>query len=136
MSRDAQRLSDYIDHIIESIARIKCYTDGIDADAFISNTLIQDAVLRNIENLGEASNNIMRRHPEFASAHPDIPFLSAYEMRNAVAHGYSKVDNMVVWQTIQRDLPGFLEKILTAQQQADEDKESANRSQSQERYRG
>jgi predicted nucleotidyltransferase len=49
-----------------------------------------DAVIRDLEIIGEASNNIEKRPPEFAAAHPERPLPSAYEMRNAVAHGYSK----------------------------------------------
>jgi hypothetical protein len=57
-----------------------------------ASTLIQDAVIRNFEIIGEASRNIERNCPEFAAAHRDLPLLNAYEMRNALAHGYFRVD--------------------------------------------
>ena len=67
--------------------------------------MIQDAVIRNIEILGEASRNIERLFPEFIEEHPEIPFIDAYEMRNALSHGYFKVDLDILWKTIQVNLP-------------------------------
>jgi uncharacterized protein with HEPN domain len=49
-------------------------------------------VIRNFEIIGEASRNIERNCPEFAAAHPELPLIVAYEMRNALAHGYFRVD--------------------------------------------
>ena len=105
MNRDKQRLLDYLNHILESIARIECYVEGFDHVSFLNNELIQDAVIRNMEIIGEASRNVERYYPDFANQHSDVPFSIAYEMRNALAHGYFKVDFEVVWKTIDRDLP-------------------------------
>ena len=49
-------------------------------------------MIRNFEVIGEASNNIEKHYPEFVVEHPELPLASAYQMRNAVAHGYFKVD--------------------------------------------
>lgn len=105
MSRDSQRLGDYLTHILEAIERISRYTNDMDEIAFLANQLVQDAVIRNIEIIGEASHNIEVHHPDFAAEHPDLPLAFAYQMRNAVAHGYFKVDMEIVWKTVQRDLP-------------------------------
>ena len=105
MNRDKQRLLDYLNHILESIARIERYVEGFDHVSFLNNELIQDAVIRNMEIIGEASRNVERYYPDFANHHSDVPFSIAYEMRNALAHGYFKVDFEVVWKTIERDLP-------------------------------
>lgn len=91
MSLDQQRLVDYLMHILESIERIMQYTKDIDEDSFLDSPMIQDAVIRNIEVIGEASNNIEKHYPEFAAANPALPLAFAYQMRNAVAHGYFKV---------------------------------------------
>lgn len=72
---------------------------------FLNNELVQDAVIRNIEIIGEASNNIDKYYQEFAKLHPELPLVFAYEMRNAVAHGYFKVDLEIVWKTIKNDQP-------------------------------
>ncbi len=67
--------------------------------------IIQDAVIRNLEVIGESSRNIERVHPEFAAAHPELPLTLANDMRNALAHGYFKLDLEIVWKTIHNDLP-------------------------------
>lgn len=113
MSRHPQRLPDYLSHILEAIDRIEEYTQGMAEPAFLNGKLVQDAVIRNLEIIGEASRNIERHHPEFAAAHPELPLVVAYEMRNALAHGYFKVDMELVWQTLQRDLPDL--RIMVAE---------------------
>jgi uncharacterized protein with HEPN domain len=105
------RLVDYLTHITEAIERIARYTEGVSEPAFAQNPMIQDAVIRNLEIIGEASRNIEQRCPEFARQYPDLPLSAAYQMRNAVAHGYFKVDLDMVWKTIIRDLPPLQRRI-------------------------
>lgn len=114
MSRDKQRLADYLAHILEAIERIDRYTDGMSEAAFQRNSMAQDAVIRNLEIIGEASNNIEKYYPAFAADHPELPLAFAYQMRNAVAHGYFKVDVEIVWNTIRRDLPGLHQHVRRA----------------------
>lgn len=116
MNQQKQRLPDYLGHILEAIERIRRYTDEIDEMAFLHNQMTQDAVIRNIETIGEASHNIERVDPEFAAAHPELPLAFAYQMRNAVAHGYFKVDLEIVWNTVQNDLSGLYRKVQTVHQ--------------------
>jgi uncharacterized protein with HEPN domain len=112
MSREAPRLRDYLGHILlEAIARIQLYARDLSFEAFSQSPLVQDAVIRNLEIIGEASRNIERHAPEFTAAHPELPLASAYEMRNALAHGYFSVDLGVVWTTIQNDLPPLREQV-------------------------
>lgn len=66
MSRDQQRLLDYLLHILEAIERIERYTTEVDELAFLNNPLVQDAVVRNLEVIGEASHNIEQHYPDFA----------------------------------------------------------------------
>lgn len=117
MSRDKQRLQDYLAHIIQAIQRIHQYTEDIDEVGFLQNGMVQDAVIRNIEIIGEASNNIDKHYPDFAKSHPELPLVFAYEMRNAVVHGYFKVDLEIVWKTIQNDLPGLEQETNVVLQQ-------------------
>ncbi len=105
MSCDQQRLLDYLQHILDAINRIQRYIEDIDEPSFLTNELIQDAVIRNLEIIGEASRNLERHYPDYVEQHANVPFSFAYEMRNALAHGYFKVDLEVVWKTIERDLP-------------------------------
>lgn len=115
MNRNQQRLADYLAHITEAIERIDRYTEDMDEVAFLSNQLVQDAVIRNFEIIGEASNNIEKHYPDFAASHPELPLSFAYQMRNAVAHGYFKVDFEIVWKTIHSDLSGLHAQIQKAQ---------------------
>lgn len=116
MTREQRRLVDYLAHIAEAIERIGRYTAALDEVAFLGNALVQDAVIRNLEIIGEASHNIEKHHPDFAASHPELPLSFAYQMRNAVAHGYFKVDLELVWKTIQRDLPNLYSDVKLAQQ--------------------
>jgi uncharacterized protein with HEPN domain len=75
---------------------VERYTEDATELMFMQDQLLQDAVVRNLEIIGEASHNIETKHPEFTAAHPDLPLTVAYQMRNAVAHGYFKVDFAIV----------------------------------------
>ena len=91
MNRDPQRLADYLEHILDAIERIGSYTADMGEPDFLESRMIQDAVIRNLEIIGEASHNIEVHHADFTVAHPELPLAIAYQMRNAVAHGYFKV---------------------------------------------
>jgi uncharacterized protein with HEPN domain len=114
MTRDPQRLADYFAHILEAIQRIEEYVSDMDQVAFLGNKLVQDAVIRNFEIIGEASNNIEKHFPEFVAMHPELPLASAYQMRNAIAHGYFKVDFEIIWKTIYSELPGLYAQIRSS----------------------
>ena len=112
MSRSDQlRVKEYLNHILEAIERINRYSNGMDEEEFLQDEKTQDAVIRNFEIIGEASRNIERYHPAFAAEHSDVPWGIAYEMRNALTHGYFMVDMGIVWKTIENDLPGMAEQI-------------------------
>nr|WP_255504251.1 DUF86 domain-containing protein [Cupriavidus sp. UME77] len=114
-------MADYLDHILEAIDRIARYTEDMDEEVFLGNEMAQDAVIRNIEIIGEASHNVEDHYPEFAAAHPEVPLAFAYQMRNAVAHGYFKVDLEIVWKTIQNDLPGLYQQVRRLRQYLSQD---------------
>lgn len=103
--RGKQGLQDYLEHIQQSVRRIQRYLLDIDHAGFLANEEKQDAVIRNLEIIGEAAENIRRNFPDFAEKHSEFPLKAAYGMRNALAHGYFKVDLDVVWKTLEKDLP-------------------------------
>jgi uncharacterized protein with HEPN domain len=111
MSKAAPRLPDYLGHILQAIERIQRYTSGMSETDFAQSEVIQDAVIRNFEVIGEASRNVARDCPDFAAAHPELPLSFAYEMRNALAHGYFTVDLGIVWKTIGSDLPALQRQV-------------------------
>ncbi len=108
---DPLRINDYLSHIVEAIRRIEHYTANLSETDFLQDELIQDAVIRNIEIIGEASRNIERHHSQFSAAHDDIPWRDIYLMRNQVSHGYFSVDLEIIWQTLKHDIPTLKQSI-------------------------
>jgi uncharacterized protein with HEPN domain len=78
---------------------------------FLNSILLQDAVARNFEIIGEASHNIARDFPAFAPQNPDIPLAVTYQMCNVIAHGYFSVDYELVWKTIYKELPTLFRQV-------------------------
>jgi uncharacterized protein with HEPN domain len=115
-SKKQLRVQDYVEHIIEAITRIEAYVKGLDRDSFTENSLVQDAVIRNFEIIGEAANNIKDTDSDFAQRHPHLRLDQAYKMRNALAHGYYAVNLGTVWNTIQSDLPVLKKQMFDIRQ--------------------
>ena len=92
MNRETVRTPGYLRHMPEAIHRIDTYMSGLDRAAFESDTRTQDAVIRNLEVIGEAARNVQQNDPGFVAAHPDVPWALAYRMRNALSHGYADID--------------------------------------------
>ena len=80
-------------------------------DAFRKNPQVQDAVVRNIEIIGEAANQIDRTAPDFVPQHPELPWRTMRNMRNIVVHAYFNVDVTTVWRTVREDLPRLKQQI-------------------------
>ncbi len=107
-----ERVAEYLGHIAEAIRRATRYVEPLDnADALRQAEQIQDAMIRNLEIIGEAANRIMNADPGFAAAHPDLPWIGMRGMRNKVIHEYFDVDWDVVWRTIRDDLPPLGRRI-------------------------
>ena len=111
MSPDSSRVADYLRHILEAIDRILKYTGGMSKEDFCSSQLVQDAVIRNIEILGEASRNIELHGQEIAAVRDELPLRDIYLMRNRLAHGYFSVDLSIVWNTVQTDIPALQSQV-------------------------
>ena len=90
------RTPDYLQHILNAIERIRAYTAPLSHESFEATPMAVDAVVRNIAIIGEAARNIARGDPDFAAAHPEIPWEAMYGMRNHVTHGYFAVDIEIV----------------------------------------
>jgi uncharacterized protein with HEPN domain len=82
--------------MLAATGRIANFTSGMTEAAFLADAKTQDAVIRNLEIIGEAAHSVLRRHAEFASAHPEVPWRRAYETHNAVSHGYFEVDLITI----------------------------------------
>ena len=98
----------YIDHIQLSIKNILNYTKDISIEEFSKNTLIQDAVIRNFEIIGEATKKVSS---DFKKIYFKIPWKEMAGMRDKLIHDYIGVDIQVIWDTIEQDLP-IIQKLL------------------------
>jgi uncharacterized protein with HEPN domain len=97
----------YLLHIQDAVRRVLEYTrDG--KAAFFADTKTQDAVLRNIEVIGEAVKNLGSR---VKSASPAIPWKQIAGMRDTLIHRYFGVNLDLVWQVVAKDLPEFQTEI-------------------------
>lgn len=74
----------------------------------MANRMLQDAVIRNLEVIGEACVNLSS---ELRDAHPGVPWQRASGIRNRLVHGYFDVDLGVVWQTATDSLPQFVDQV-------------------------
>jgi uncharacterized protein with HEPN domain len=110
--RHPERVENFLAHIAEAIERARSYVQPLpDLHAFKQNPLAQDAVVRNIEIIGEALNHINRVAPEFIEQHPELRWDDMRDMRNVVIHPHFAVDLEVVWRTVQKDLPKLKQQI-------------------------
>jgi uncharacterized protein with HEPN domain len=98
----------YIEHILESIRKIEVFVTGLTKPEFDQNAMIQDAVIRNFEIIGEATKKISKR---FTALHPNIPWQDMAGMRDKLIHDYLDVDLDVLWKTVEVDLPLLKEMI-------------------------
>lgn len=118
-----ERVEDYLDHIVEAITRATGYlSDFVDFEAFQGDRRSQDAIIRNIEIIGEAVSQIHDSAPEFMPGYPDVPWAKMRGMRNVMLHEYFSVNLRIVWATVRDDLPGLrqlIEAVLTSRRAAD-----------------
>ncbi|MBO9641521.1 MAG: DUF86 domain-containing protein [Pseudacidovorax sp.] len=105
------RLPDYLRHMQAAAQQTLAYTAGMDLAAFMADFRTQHAVLFNFVILGEASAKLMDRYPDFVVQHPTVPWRAIRNMRNQLAHGYFKVDNERLWNTVIGALPELLAQL-------------------------
>jgi uncharacterized protein with HEPN domain len=101
-----------IEDTLEALQRIQAYAGDMGFDAFREDSRTIDAVLRNLEVVGEAARHLPA---DVTEKHPEIPWQRMRGMRNVLAHEYFGVDLRMIWQTIQQDLPSLrpaLEQLL------------------------
>lgn len=100
----------FLKHILENITLIEKNIKDIDFNNFVKNKTIQDAIVREIEIIGEAAKNISE---DLKNNHPEIPWRKISGMRDKIVHEYFDIDLEIVWKTIQNDLPVFKNKLKT-----------------------
>lgn len=102
----------FLEDIKGSIQKVQKYIEGASFEAFQDDSLTVDAVLRNLEIIGEASRNVP---PEIKSRYPDVPWARMIGLRNIVSHEYFGIDLSIIWRIITVNLPEtmpLIEKML------------------------
>jgi len=98
----------FIDDILEGINKIRLYTAGMVYESFIDDNKTVDAVLRNLEIIGEAAKGI----PEnIRQENPEIEWQKVIGLRNVLIHQYSGIDLEIVWDIICHKLPLFEQQM-------------------------
>ena len=101
-----------LEDIIEALDRIFQYVQDLNYDSWLKDQKTIDAVVRNLEIIGEAAANLPQ---EIQDQFTDIPWYQMKGMRNILIHEYFGLDNEVLWKTVHNDLPLLkikLQKIL------------------------
>ena len=102
----------YVEDMLECIEKIESYCAGVTADEFAADSLLQDAVFRRLEVIGEAAKHV----PEAVrSRHPDFPWRRVAGLRDVLIHQYPDVIVERVWQVITVDMPTVKPHLLQVQ---------------------
>jgi uncharacterized protein with HEPN domain len=97
----------YLRHIRDAIARIESYVIG-EREAFLAQTMIQDAVIRNLEVIGEAVKNLS---DSLRAQHPEVPWTRIAGMRDVLIHEYFGVRVETVWAAVENRLPELKRRL-------------------------
>ncbi len=99
---------DYLGDIQEAIQRIAAYTAGLTFEQFLKDTKTQDAIVRNLEVIGEATKNLSGR---LTKSHPHLPWKDLAGVRDKMIHHYFGINYEVVWTIATNELPDLLARI-------------------------
>ena len=92
----------YLIHIDECLERIESYIKDIDKKAFMDSTLIQDAVVRNLQIMSESTQ---RLSDDPKDDHPEIDWFKISGFRNVLVHDYLGIDTERIWTILVKELP-------------------------------
>ena len=91
----------YLEDILNAMNKIEDYSRGIEYNDFVKNTMLNEAVIRNLEIIGEASKNIPRN---LRKQYPNIPWKRMIGLRNIMIHEYFGVDLKIVWTIVTKNI--------------------------------
>lgn len=107
MSKPRHNLHFLID-ILEAGERIARYITDLEYEDFLASQLVRDAVMRNLQIIGEA---VKRLTPALKAGHPDLPWREMAGLRDRVVHDYFGIDYEIVWNVIAEELPILILQI-------------------------
>jgi|SRR3989338_394686 len=103
-----RRDKDFLGDIKEAMELIASYTKGLTYKKFLIDRKTQDAVVRNLEVIGEATNNITA---DFKASHPEVPWKALAGLRDKLIHFYFGIDYKIVWSIAKKELPKLCKKV-------------------------
>ena len=98
----------YVEHMLEALDRIDEYV-SVGRDEFMSSSLVQDAVIRNLQTMTESSQ---RLSDKIKQRHTDIDWRAMAGFRNILTHDYLGIDLELIWVTIEKELPALRRVLL------------------------
>ncbi len=106
-----------IEDILGAADKTKRYTAQMTLDSFLQDEKTADAVVRNLEIIGEAAN---RLPADFKDKHTDIEWQKIVGLRNRIVHEYFGVDLRLIWQIITHDIPAFVTTLERKKSESDD----------------
>ena len=97
-----------VEKIIKYINKILQYTKGVDKEIFISNSMMIEACVFNLGQIGELANKIDQ---DFETEHSDIPWRILYGLRNKIVHDYEGVNLNLIWDIVSGDMEDLLKQL-------------------------
>jgi uncharacterized protein with HEPN domain len=98
----------YLEDMLRFAEKIKTYSAGLDQAAFEQDELKYDAILRNLELIGEAATHVP---PTVREGHTAIPWRQIVATRNRLIHGYLGIDNDTLWSIVSDDVGPLIEQL-------------------------
>ena len=105
-----------VEDIWESIEKIERYVKGMTLENFQEDEKTTDAVVRNLEIIGEAAGRLPK---DFTDRHSEIEWIKITGLRNRIVHEYFGVDIQIIWQIFEKDLPAFKASLKSIRAQSD-----------------
>lgn len=109
MSKTYRDVRLFINDILEAVEKIEKYVHDKSYEEFQKDEKTKDAVVRNLEIIGEAVRNIPE---DFKEKYPDVDWNGAAGMRDKLIHEYFGVSFLIVWETTKSDLPPFKKRLM------------------------
>ena len=98
----------YLEDIQTSCKKILTYIDGMNFDEFTASSITYDAVLRNLEIIGEATKNVPE---DFKNQYQQVEWRAAAALRNILAHAYFTIKDEIIWDVITNKIPVLLGQV-------------------------